>query len=353
MSVLKQRFRRRRNVPAPVVDERPTISADEVRVDLLATVGLYNLNLLHRLVRLLDAAERDERDAAQLAFLFELDYLIARVRRGAEELLLLAGQQVPLGQSTPEPMAWPDIARAAACESVDFRRVHVGEMPSGAVVSGAADDLVHLLAELVDNALGRSGGDAPVLISGRSASSGVAVTVEDEGIGVPLEQLTALNLRLASPPMFDDQAAAQLSLHVIACLAHRLGAFVQLQPRPGGGTVVLVVVSPALVVADSGSGLSGAVSRDVANGPAAVGGVGGDRWAHPPAPAHAAGISDRGLPQRAPTPGPWSPAPPAARPPDPERVRRDLDAFDEGAELARQQLGGASPMQNPPIREAL
>ena len=320
------------------------MESGEALVELVATSGLKDLNLLYRLVRLLDTAEGMEQDPARLAFLFELDRLVARLRRSAEGLLVLVGAPVPLGRPGAGAMGWLDVARAAAAESLDFRRVQVAAVPAGALARGAADDLVHLLAELIDNALGMSANGAQITVGARLVQDGVVVIVEDRGIGLSPDQVAALNARLAAAPVLDVQATCQRGLHMVACLARRLGAFVQLRQRPGGGTTALVIVPQRLVI-------DAPVARP---SPfyAAAAGVAGDRWAHPPAASRSAGVGAFGLPQRTPAPGPWRPDRTSSGPPDPRRVLRDLGDFDAGLLRARRDLAGWPPSQSTTSWEA-
>lgn len=328
--------------PQATVADPAQIEEAEAREELVATIALRELNLIYQLIRLIDQAELGEQDAVRLDLLYRLDYLATRLRRSSEGLLLLAGHGIPVGREGT--MSLVDIARAAAGESRDFKRVKIAGLPPLALIAGAADDTVHLLAELVDNALELSPEKAVVTVSGHAVSGGIALRVEDLGIGLPLTQIAGLNARLGQAPVIGVEATRQMGLYVVATLAHRLGALVQLQPRPGGGTCALVVIPSHLVTESPATTLpAGPVARATTarDQVAYSGGVGGDRWAQPPSPGQVAGLTAHGLPQRRrPLPQPWQPRPaaPAAKsqPADPQAVLADLNAFDAGLARALQ-----------------
>jgi len=323
-------------VPA-AVEDHASVEAADARDELVATIALRDLNLVYQLIEVIDRTEREEQDPGRLGTLYRLDHLANRLRRSSEGLLLLSGQGVPRGREGA--MALADIARAAAGGSQDFRRVRVAAMPPRALVAGAADDTVLLLAQLLDNALQLSSENAPVRVGAHQVSAGIALRVEDQGIGLPLSQIPLLNARLAAAPVLGVEATRQMGLYVVAVLAHRLGALVQLQPRPGGGTVALVVIPEGLV-----TGLPSTPAAPMREAP--VRGVDGDRWAHAPAPSQIHGVTAHGLPRRArpQQPGHWRPEPHPTPPPsrlaDPQAVLRDISDFEDGALRAWQDLGG-------------
>jgi hypothetical protein len=208
--------------------------------DLLANVALRDLTLIESLLETVEEAERDEQDPGRLAFLFRLDHLATRLRRSSENLLVLAGRDAPDGPEGPVPLL--EVVRAAISESADYARVDIGRLPPVAIGPHAADDLSHLLAELLDNALAMSPAQTTVTVSGSGASNTVLVVVEDDGIGIPMQRLAEYNTRLAAPPALDAAAARQMGLYVVASLAHRHGVYVQMQARPGGGTAVVAAL---------------------------------------------------------------------------------------------------------------
>lgn len=322
------------SIAAPVSS---VVDAAEALEELVATIALRDLNLIYRLIEEIDRVERDERDPERLGVLYRLDHLANRLRRSGEGRLLLSGHGVPFGREGAMSLA--DIARAAVGGSQDFRRVQIEAMPSYALIPGAADDTVLLLAELLDNALELSPDTMPVKIGAHLVSAGIALRVEDQGIGLPLHKIPELNARLAEVPVLGVEATEQMGFHVVALLARRLRALIQLQPRQGGGTVAVVVIPGNLVIEIAAAPVSVAPVRET---PAR--GVGGDRWAHSPLPAQVQGVTAHGLPRRTRAQQPWRPEPhpsmPPSRPADPEAVRRDIEDFEAGALRAQQELGG-------------
>jgi len=337
---LLQKGRRRHAVSepggAPVLDSA-VVDAVDAREELVATIALRDLNLVYQLIEEIDRVERDEQDAERLSALYRLDHLANRLRRSGEGRLLLSGHGVPFGREGAMSLA--DIARAAVGGSQDFRRVQIEAMPSYALVPGAADDTVLLLAELLDNALELSSDKMPVKIGAHSVSGGIALRVEDQGIGLPLHRIPELNARLARVPVLGVEATEQMGFHVVALLARRLGALIQLQPRQGGGTVAVVVIPESRVAEVPEASVAAA---PVQESPAR--GVGGDRWAHAPSPGQVQGVTVYGLPRRTRAQQLWRPEPrpsmSPSRPADPEAVRRDIEDFEAGALRAQQELGG-------------
>ncbi len=235
--------------PAPVPDPAaaPAEPLSDPHADLLANVALRDLTLIESLLEIVEEAERDEQDPDRLAFLFRLDHLATRLRRSSENLLVLAGRDAPDGPG--EPVALLEVVRAAISESADYARVDIGRLPPVAIGPHAADDLSHLLAELIDNALAMSPAHTMVTVSGSGASDTVLVAVDDDGIGIPMHRLAVLNNRLAAPPALDAAAARQMGLYVVASLAHRHGIYVQMQARPGGGTSVVAALPLSVLAA--------------------------------------------------------------------------------------------------------
>lgn len=219
----------------------------DVHGDLLANVALRDLTLIESLLGIIEEAERDEQDPDRLGFLFRLDHLATRLRRSSENLLVLAGRDVPDGPDEPVPLL--EVVRAAISESADYARVEIGRLPPVAIGPHAADDISHLLAELLDNALAMSPAHTTVTVSGSGASNTVLVVVDDDGIGIPVQRLAEYNTRLAAAPALDAAAARQMGLYVVASLAHRHGVYVQMQARPGGGTSVVAALPLSVLAA--------------------------------------------------------------------------------------------------------
>jgi Histidine kinase-, DNA gyrase B-, and HSP90-like ATPase len=219
---------------------------DSLVYELLANVALRDLTVIERILSVISDVERGEQDPERLAFYYALDHDVTRLRRSAENALVLAGAQAPMGRA--EPMTLLDVARAAASESSDYTRVSVGQLPPVAVGPAVADDLAHTLAELMDNALSVSPSRALVTVSGARAGGGILVSVEDEGIGIPPELLPELNTRLTGPLLLDVPSTRQMGLYVVAHLARRHGIYVQLQSRRQLGSAAVAFLPDRLLL---------------------------------------------------------------------------------------------------------
>ncbi|MFC4032471.1 nitrate- and nitrite sensing domain-containing protein [Streptomyces polygonati] len=212
-------------------------------------LGLRTLGLVERQLTLIEALEDREQDPERLDHLFKLDHLATRMRRNSENLLVLSGTEHSHG-ATARPIALIDVARAAISEIERYERVRIQTMPDARVAGRAADDVSHLIAELLDNATGFSAPTSPVQLSGWLLENGeVMLSVEDSGIGVPDERLNELNELLADPDPAPPGAAAGMGLYVVARLAHRHGLRVQLRPQSAGGTTAVVVLPQLLLPA--------------------------------------------------------------------------------------------------------
>ncbi|MCQ0005045.1 ATP-binding protein [Actinomadura madurae] len=155
------------------------------------------------------------------------------MRRHAEGLVILAGKSAGRGWRRPVPLV--DVVRGAVAEVEDYPRVRVQPLPRIALLGSAVADVIHLLAEVVENATTFSPPQSPVRVSGHPVASGFAIEVEDRGLGMTEEALRAANERLANPPEFDPSDSAQLGLFVVARLAQRHDITVTLRPSPYGG----------------------------------------------------------------------------------------------------------------------
>ncbi|MFG2880512.1 nitrate- and nitrite sensing domain-containing protein [Streptomyces sp. NPDC048337] len=215
------------------------------------SLSLRTLGLVERQLAVIEELESKEQDPDRLATLFKLDHLATVMRRHNENLLVLAGQEHGHGQSLPVPLV--DVMRAAVSEIERYERVDLAALPSYTQVAGhAADDISHVLAELLENATTFSPPDAKVKVSGWMLDSGdVVLSVVDEGIGVTEDRLESLNARLATPEAYDEEPEAEhglgLGLYVAGRLAARHGVTAELRAPRHGGTEALVVVPAALL----------------------------------------------------------------------------------------------------------
>ncbi|MEU1516760.1 nitrate- and nitrite sensing domain-containing protein [Streptomyces sp. NPDC005811] len=217
-------------------------------------LALRTLGLVERQLAVIETLEEREQDPDRLSTLFKLDHFATVMRRHSENLLVLAGTEHVQQHAGPIPLV--DVVRAAVSEIERYERVRIASLPPHAHVAGfAADDLSHLLAELMENATSFSPPDLPVEISGWLLESGeVMLSVQDEGIGLDAERIVRLNSRLAEfdPETPYDQEGEEglgLGLYVVARLAHRHGVRVQLREQKQGGTAAVAVLPTALLAA--------------------------------------------------------------------------------------------------------
>jgi signal transduction histidine kinase len=211
-------------------------------------------SLIERLARMIDSLEQNEADPDRLSNLFSMDHLVTRMRRNSENLLLLAGHETARKWSAPVPLA--DVVRAATSEIEQYSRVAMKIQPGISVTGPAVSDVVHLLAEIVENATIFSSRDTPVHISGQEIpSGGVLIEVSDSGVGVPEARLTEMNLRLDNPPVIDVSVSRHMGLFAVARLAERHGVRVRLRTRSPRGLIALVWLPDS--VTEHGTGPSG------------------------------------------------------------------------------------------------
>src|SRR5215831_881325 len=203
-------------------------------------------SLLERLLKLIDSLELGEQDSERLADLFRMDHLATRMRRNSENLLVLGGQEPP--RRWAEPVSLADVARASVSEIEQYDRV-VLDIQSGIGVTGnAVADVVHLLAEIIENATTFSAKSTHVTVSGHTLrSGGVLVNVIDSGMGMTEEQLAKVNWRLENPPTADVEVSRHMGLFAVAHLAARHGIRVRLRRAPSGGLIAHVWLPDALI----------------------------------------------------------------------------------------------------------
>ena len=217
--------------------------------EVFLNIARRSQTLLHRQLSILDRMERRADDPTELEDLFRIDHLATRMRRHAEDLVILAGAAPGRGWRNPVPIV--DVLRGAVSEVEDYARISIRPMPEVAVVGRAVGDLIHLLAELLENATSFSPPHTRVNVGGELVSHGFAIEIEDRGLGMPAEAIAEVNLRLADPPEFDPANSAQLGLFVVARLAARHGIRVQLRGSPYGGVTAVALVPQELMVAHS------------------------------------------------------------------------------------------------------
>jgi signal transduction histidine kinase len=204
--------------------------------------------LLHRQLGLLDGMERRAEEPEQLEDLFRIDHLTTRMRRHAEGLIVLSGDSA--GRAWREPVSFIDVVRAAVAEVEDYTRVRVEVRSKTALAGPAVADVVHLLAELIENATVFSPPNTVVRVQGELVGRGFAIEVEDRGLGMAEERLAEINRDLASLPAFDLASSDRLGLFIAGRLAHRHDIEIALRSSVYGGTSAVVIIPKGLVVTD-------------------------------------------------------------------------------------------------------
>ncbi|MEV6341118.1 ATP-binding protein, partial [Nocardia vinacea] len=204
--------------------------------------------VVHRQLEILDKAEDRQEDPALLDTLFRLDHLATRERRNAENLIILGGGQP--GRQWRNPVPLIDLVRSAVGETLDYARVRVARLPETHVLGAVVADLIHLLAELVDNATSFSPPQSRVEVSGNVVGKGVVAEISDQGMGMTESEIARVNEMLRNPPDFGVAALSsdsRLGLFVVAQLAARHGVSIRLSESDYGGIRAIVLIPSALL----------------------------------------------------------------------------------------------------------
>ncbi|MYW65276.1 HAMP domain-containing protein [Streptomyces sp. SID8379] len=300
--------------------------------------------LIQRQLSLISELESREADPDQLSSLFKLDHLATRMRRNGENLLVLAGEEPGRRWTRPVPLV--DVLRAAASEVEQYERIELASVPATDVAGRVVNDLVHLLAELLENATSFSSPQTKVKVTGHALPDGrVLIEIHDTGIGLSPEDLAAINERLAAPPTVDVSVSRRMGLFVVGRLSQRHGIRIQLRPSDSGGTTALVMLP--VDVAQGGKKLPGKSGPGGSGGPAAAQAAAGAAAARRGVGPGAGGPAGSG----GGTAGRLGAGPGAARP----QVgagnggpRAALPARDSGPQQGGPQAGGP---QNPPVQQ--
>ncbi|MGA4729147.1 nitrate- and nitrite sensing domain-containing protein [Micromonospora taraxaci] len=245
--------------------EAVRVAAEQAALRTSVSAMFLNLarrsqTLVDRMIGELDAIERGEEDPKRLAQLFELDHLATRMRRNDENLLVLAGADSAAPRHDNALVV--DVLRAAQSEVELYNRIEFGTVDTDiSVAAHAVNDVVRLVAELLDNATRFSPPNTTVVADGRRIRDYVLIQIEDRGLGLTDEQLDSLNRRLAAPPSVDVAAFRLMGLAVVSRLASRYGIRVELRRNVEGGTVAQVTLPAATVVLPSNRGRDQALTR--------------------------------------------------------------------------------------------
>ncbi|TDC47923.1 sensor histidine kinase, partial [Micromonospora sp. KC207] len=216
--------------------------------EVFLNIARRSQGLVHRQLALLDRMERRVEDPDELAELFRVDHLATRLRRHAEDLVILAGAAP--GRGWRNPVAMVDLVRGAISEVESYDRVDIADVQPAATVGRAVGDVIHLLAELIENATAFSPPNTRVAVRGQSLPNGYAMEIIDQGLGMAAPALEEANRRLATPPEFDPADSSRLGLFVVARLAARHGIRVQLRPAAHRGVTAVVLIPHHLVTSE-------------------------------------------------------------------------------------------------------
>jgi signal transduction histidine kinase len=232
-------------------------AVDEARLrrgisDVFRNLAGRSQSLLHRQLTLLDGMERRASEPEQLEDLFRIDHLTTRMRRHAEGLVILSGDTPSRGWRQPVPLI--DVLRASVAEVEDYTRIRVLCRTGAAVAGHAVADVIHLLAELAENATVFSPPNTPVRMQGDMVGRGFAIEIEDRGLGISTARLEEINANLANPPQFDLSGSDRLGLFITGQLAQRHDIMVTLRPSVYGGTTAIVLIPIALVIDETAIG---------------------------------------------------------------------------------------------------
>ena len=220
--------------------------AERASAEMLINLGRRNQGLLKRTLGYISELEANEREPGTLAKLFRLDHATTRIRRNAESMLVLAGAAQT--RTWPRPVPIAEAVRAALSEIEDYARVDLHHVEDAALTGAAVADLVHLLAELTENATNFSPPSTRVTIVGQHIPDGYRIRVIDQGVGMTHAELADANGRIARAAAGRADSAL-LGLYVVGRLAARRGVAVVLEPSAGPG-ITATVTLPTVLLAD-------------------------------------------------------------------------------------------------------
>jgi signal transduction histidine kinase len=235
--------------------EAVRLAADEAMLRGNLNAMFVNLSrrsqsLIERQLALIDNLEQSEQDPDRLSSLFRLDHLATRMRRNSENLLVLAGHEATRRWS--QPVSLVDVLRAAISEIEQYERVVLNVQPGIQVAGQAVNDVVHLVAEIVENATTFSPEDTQVYVTGQPLSSGgVLLDITDNGVGISEQEMAHANWRLDNPPVVDVAVSRRMGLFVVGRLAARHGVRVRLRHAQSGGLTALIWLPESVAAPES------------------------------------------------------------------------------------------------------
>ena len=251
--------------PAPVAEDEPATDTAGPKIsatvsealggaqgdllnEALAGLAMRDLSLVDALLEMVEELETDAKDPDLLDKLFQIDNFATRMRRNGENLLVLTGHDGGESDAHDEIVPLLDVTRAATSEIKDYPRVSLGKIPPRSITGLAADDISHLLAELLDNATANSPEHSQVVISAQELDDGrLMIIVEDEGVGMPEAQLAELNGRLSCEPVLDDNVPKHMGLYVASRIARKHGLETRLEARSFRGISAYTIIPENLL----------------------------------------------------------------------------------------------------------
>ena len=236
--------------------------------EMFVTLSRRTTTLVNQQLALIETLEKDEEDPRRLDSLFRLDHLAARMRRTSDSLVILA--DAPTHGGIQDALTVGDTMQAATSGVQDYQRVQVGAASPLAVSAVAAADVVHLLTELVDNALTFSAPNTAVSLSATTSAHGVTIEVADSGLGVPDQALGDLNRLLRSGGDVTPDTARRMGLFVVSRLAQRHGIMVSLRHNDQHGLTASVVLPTTILVRPTGPAVEAPAAAPIASVPAPV-----------------------------------------------------------------------------------
>ncbi|WP_314174181.1 ATP-binding protein [Streptomyces winkii] len=249
---------------------RSTTSGSEEKVEVFVNLARRLQSLVHREIELLDELENEVEDPDLLKGLFHVDHLATRIRRHAENLAVLGGAVSRRQWSRPVTMT--EVLRSSIAEVEQYPRVKLVPPIEGTLRGHAVADVIHLLAELVENATVFSAPQTQVLLRAQHVTAGLAIEVEDRGLGMPAAEQNRMNAVLSDPERIDVGELLQdgrIGLFVVSALAQRHGIVVQLQSNIYGGIQAVLVLPREVLGDDPGAGEQSGAAGAAANGNAA------------------------------------------------------------------------------------
>ncbi|MFD7627758.1 sensor histidine kinase [Streptomyces sp. NPDC059851] len=230
----------------------PAPSDSDRKVEVFVNLARRLQSLVHREISLLDGLEDTVEDPDLLKELFHVDHLATRIRRHAENLAVLGG--AGSRRQWTRPIDLSEVLRSSVAEVEQYTRVKVVPPAGGTVRGHAVADVVHLLAELVENATVFSAPDTDVVVRAERVTAGIAVEVEDRGLGMPAAEQHRMNALLADPDQVSVRhllADGRIGLYVVSALARRHGIAVELKSNIYGGVLAVLVLPQDLLGAEA------------------------------------------------------------------------------------------------------